>query len=256
MKKLILMTVLALFIAGSSAHAEERPLKVAIEGAYAPFNYLDAKGTPMGFEIDLTLAVSKEIGIPCEFVVLDWDGIIPGLLARKVDMVAASMSITPERKQAVAFSKKYYAETGSFVGMKDAGIEISAKGLAGKKIGVQRATTWNSYVEGVYPDAKIVFYDEIDRGCLDLLAKRIDLVLSQTFYMTEWLKKEEAKPCTILGEPVKDTKYIGEGIGFAMRKQDKELLAKVNAAIDTIRADGTYQKITDKYFNFDIYGGE
>lgn len=255
MKKFMLMMVLALLI-GSNTHAEERPLKVAIEGAYAPFNYLDAKGTPMGFEIDLTQAVSKEIGIPCQFVVLDWDGIIPGLLARKVDMVAASMSITPERKKAVAFSKKYYAETGSFVGMKDAGIEISAKGLAGKRIGVQRATTWNSYVEGVLPGAKIVFYDEIDRACLDLLAKRIDLVLSQTYYMTQWLKKEEAKPCAILGEPVKDTKYIGEGIGFAMRKQDKELLAKVNAAIDKIRDDGTYQKIADKYFNFDIYGGE
>lgn len=255
MKKSILIMALALF-AANIAYAGERPLKVAIEGAYAPFNYLDAKGTPMGFEIDLTQAVSKEIGIPCQFVVLDWDGIIPGLLARKVDMVAASMSITPERKKAVAFSKKYYAETGSFVGVKDAGIEISTTGLKGKKIGVQRATTWNSYVEGVYPDAKIVFYDEIDRACLDLLAKRIDLVLSQTYYMTQWLKKEEAKPCAILGDPVKDTKYIGEGIGFAMRKQDKDLLAKVNAAIKKIRADGTYQKIADKYFNFDIYGGE
>ena len=255
MKKILIAMVLALLVAGS-AHAKDRPLKVAIEGAYAPFNYLDAKGTPMGFEIDLTRAVSKEIGIPCEFVVLDWDGIIPGLLARKVDMVAASMSITPERKKAVAFSKKYYAETGSFVGAKDAGIEISAKGLKGKRIGVQRATTWNTYVEGVYPDAKVVYYDEIDRACLDLLANRIDLVLSQTYYMSQWLKKEEAKPCAIIGNPVDDTQYIGEGIGFAMRKQDTDLLAKVNAAIDKIRADGTYQKIAAKYFNFDIYGGE
>ena len=254
MKKCLLMIMLALFLA-VNATAAERPIKVAIEGAYAPFNYLDAKGVPMGFEVDLIKALCKDIGRSCEFVVLDWDGIIPALLARKVDIVAASMSITEERKKAVAFTQKYYAETGSFVAAKDAGITISPEGLKGKRVGVQRATTWNNYLEGVYPDAEIVYYDEEDKACLDLLAHRLDLVLSQTFYMSQWLLKPEAKDCGIVGDPVTDTHYIGEGIGIAMRKSEKKLLADLNASLDRFLADGRYKAIADKYFDFDIYGG-
>ncbi len=254
MKKILSVLVCMLLLSTGNAFAAQRPLKIAIEGTYAPFNYVDNQGTPKGFEVDLAKALCKSLDRKCDFLVLDWDGMIPGLLAHKVDIIAASMSITPERAKAVAFSHKYYSETGSFVGAKDSGLQITKQGLKGKRIGVQRATTWNNYVQAVYPDADIVYYDEIDRACLDLLSHRIDLVLSQSFYMSQWLKKPEAKGYAKLGKPVNDTKYIGDGIGFAMRKSDKKLLAQWNAALDKQLKDGSYQKIADKYFDFDIYG--
>lgn len=255
-KLYIVWAVTALVLCAGTAMAADRPVKVAIEGNFPPFNYVDAKGTPLGFEVDLVKEICRRIGRPCKFTVIDWDGMIPGLLARKIDVVAASMSITQERKQAVAFTHKYYAETGSFAAVKGAGITISPDGLKGKRVGVQRATIWGDYVKQVFPDATIVSYDNVDLGCLDLIARRIDTMLGQTLYMNDWLKKPNAKDLVIAGAPVNDSQYIGEGIGFAMRKSDTDLQTRFNTALDVMLADGTYQKLADRYFDFDIYGSK
>nr|WP_320192584.1 transporter substrate-binding domain-containing protein [uncultured Desulfobacter sp.] len=259
MKKFKLYTVwalTALVLSAGAAMAADRPVKVAIEGNFPPFNYVDTKGTPLGFEVDLVKEICRRIGRSCEFTVVDWDGIIPALLARKIDVVAASMSITEERKRAVAFTHKYYAETGSFAVVKGSGIKISPDGLKGKRVGVQRATIWGDYVKHVFPDAVIVYYDNVDLGCLDLIARRIDAMLGQTLYMNDWLKKPNAKDLVISGVPVSNSQYIGEGIGFAMRKSDTDLQTRFNTALDAMLADGTYQKLADRYFDFDIYGSK
>ncbi|MGD9826638.1 transporter substrate-binding domain-containing protein [Desulfobacter sp.] len=255
-KQYIVWAVTALVLSAGAAMAADRPVKVAIEGNFPPFNYVDTKGTPLGFEVDLVKEICRRIGRSCEFTVVDWDGIIPALLARKIDVVAASMSITEERKRAVAFTHKYYAETGNFAVVKGSEIKISPDGLREKRVGVQRATIWGNYVKNVFPDATIVYYDNVDLGCLDLIARRIDAMLGQSLYMNDWLKKPNAKDLVIAGAPVNDSRYIGEGIGFAMRKSDTELQTRFNKALDAMLADGTYQKLADRYFDFDIYGSK
>lgn len=215
---------------------------------------MDSQGTPKGFEVDLARQICSIIGRECKFVVLDWDGIIPGLLARKVDMVMASMSITEERKKSVAFTGKYYEESGSYVTRKGSGMVISEEGLKGKRVGVQRSTTWNSYIENTYPDVDVVYYDDDNKGLLDLLAGRIDTYLAQSYFMSQWLKKPEAAELQISGAPVRDSQYIGEGIGIAVRKGDVELKEKLDEALATILKNGTYKTIASRYFDFDIYG--
>jgi lysine-arginine-ornithine-binding protein len=256
MKKSILCFVTITLIMTCGAFAGDKSINIAIEGAYAPFNYLDQQGTPQGFEVELVQALCSLMGRDYKFTVLDWDGIIPGLLAKKVDAVAASMSITEERKKSVAFTQKYYEESGSFIAAKGSSLKVSKTGLKGKRIGVQRATTWSSYIEGAYPEAKVVYYDEIDRGLLDLVANRVDAILSQSYHMSLWLQKKEGENFTAFGKPVRDRQYIGEGIGIALRKSDTLLQQQFNTAIDTILKNGTYQKIASKYFDFDIYGFE
>jgi ABC-type amino acid transport substrate-binding protein len=179
---------------------------------------------------------------------------LTGLLAGKVDAVMASMSITDERKKSVAFTQKYYEEQGSFVDAKGSGLVISPAGLKGKRIGVQRSTTWSAYVENTYPDATLIYYDNDDRGLLDLLAGRIDTYLGQTYYMKQCLKKNEFETCTIVGDRVSDNPYVGEGIGIALRKRDTQLKDQLNQALDKILKNGTYKQIADKYFDFNIYG--
>ena len=255
-KLYIVCAVTALVLSAGTAMAADKPVKVAIEGNFPPFNYVDATGTPLGFEVNLVKEICRRINRPCKISVIDWDGIIPALLARKIDVVAASMSITEKRKRAVAFTHKYYAETGSFATVKESGIKISPDGLKGKRVGVQRATVWDNYVTHMFPDAVIVYYDNVDLGCLDLIARRIDAMLGQTLYMNDWLKKPNAKELVIAGDPVSDSQYIGEGIGFAMRKPDTDLQTRFNTALETMLADGTYQKLADRYFDFDIYGSK
>jgi lysine-arginine-ornithine-binding protein len=254
MKKTILLALTVFTLLTTCAAASDRPVRIAIEGVYPPFNYVDPQGNPKGFEVDLAKTLCDMIGRKYQFVVLDWDGMLTGLLAGKVDAVMASMSITDERKKSVAFTQKYYEEQGSFVAAKGSGLVIFPAGLKGKRIGVQRSTTWSAYVENTYPDATLIYYDNDDRGLLDLLAGRIDTYLGQTYYMKQCLKKNEFETCTIVGDRVSDNPYVGEGIGIALRKRDTQLKDQLNQALDKILNKGTYKQIADKYFDFNIYG--
>ncbi|MCF8039170.1 MAG: transporter substrate-binding domain-containing protein [Desulfohalobiaceae bacterium] len=257
MRKAILLLTLALFLASSGPALAGDVLKIATEGAYRPFNYVKPDGTLAGFDVDIAHALAKEMGLDkegYEMVIQEWDGMIPGLLARKFDVIVASMSITDKRKEAVAFTEPYYYETGSFVAKEGADLEISKEGLKGKTVGVQTATTWARYLEGVYGDVvDIKFYDSVQNHNLDLKSGRLDAVLATSFYMSSWLESEEGQGCEIVGEPVSDPEYIGEGVAIALRKGEKELKKRLNKALDAIIADGTHKKLARKYFSVDIY---
>ncbi|MFW6055132.1 MAG: transporter substrate-binding domain-containing protein [Thermodesulfobacteriota bacterium] len=257
MRKAILLLSLALFLASSGPALAGDALKIATEGAYRPFNYVKPDGTLAGFDVDIAHALAKEMGLDkdeYELVIQEWDGMIPGLLARKFDVIVASMSITDERKEAVAFTEPYYYETGSFVAKEGADLEISREGLKGKTVGVQTATTWARYLEGVYGDVvDIKFYDSVQNHNLDLKSGRLDAVLATSFYMSSWLESEEGQGCEIVGEPVSDPEYIGDGVAIALRKGETKLKKDLNAALEAIVADGTHKKLARKYFSVDIY---
>ena len=124
--------------------ARRTRIKIATEGAYPPFNGKDASGELVGFDLDIAKALCEEMKVKCEIVAQDWDGIIPGLEAKKYDAIAASMSITDERKQKVDFTDRYYSNYLRIVAKKGSGI-TGADGLTGKTVGAQRSTvaaTW------------------------------------------------------------------------------------------------------------------
>ena len=194
--------------------------------------------------------------VQCKIVKSDWDGIIPGLLARKFDAIISSMSATEERKQTVDFSNKYYQVPARFVRKKGSNIEITPESLKGKTVGVQRATIHDKYLTDNYGNiVKINRYDTQDAANQDMLAGRVDLLLADyTALLDGFLNTPAGKDFEVVGPPLTDPKWFGDGVAVAVRKQDKDLREMFNKAIDTIRADGTYKKIQDKYFDFDIYG--
>jgi arginine/ornithine transport system substrate-binding protein len=192
----------------------------------------------------------------CTLVQQDWDGIIPALLARKYDAIVASMSITEERKQKVDFTKKYYQTPARFVAKKGSGVEITPEGLEGKKVGVQRATIHDSFLTDNYGDSvEIVRYGTQDEANLDLVAGRVDLLLADSIALRDGLlKTPEGADFEFVGPSFSDPKWFGEGAGIAVRKGDTELQERLNLAIDEIRANGTWDRIAQKYFDFDVYG--
>lgn len=255
------MTVAAIMVGacwmGIASATETKPiLRVGTEGAYPPFNYVDKDGKVKGFDIDIASALCKESGMKCQFILQDWDGLIPGLIARKFDAIVASMSITDERKQKVDFTHKYYQTPARFVAKKGAGIVISKEGLKGKTVGVQRATIHENFIRDVFGDTvNIKAYATLDEANMDLVAGRLDLVIADaTVLQTGFLKTPAGKDFEFVGPGYTDKKWFGEGVGIAVRKGDNALRQKLNKAIDVIRANGVYQKINAKYFNFDVYG--
>jgi polar amino acid transport system substrate-binding protein len=237
---------LAMLLAGNALAADK--IRIGTEGAYPPFNQIDASGNLIGFDVDIAKALCAKMQVECEFVTQDWDGIIPGLLAKKYDAIVASMSITPERQKAVAFTNHYWSNKLRFVAKKGSGLDPA--NLKAKTIGAQRATISATWLEDNLKDkVQIKLYDTQENAYLDLAAGRLDGILADMLVTYEWLKTDDAKGFDFVGEPVK----IDDRIGIALRKEDTALKAKLDSALAAILADGTYQKINAKYFPFSIY---
>ncbi len=260
MKKFtILMTMAVLALSSGAANAAEK-IRIATEGAYAPFNFVADDGSLQGFDVDIAKAVCAKMKADCEIVKQDWDGMIPGLLAKKFDAIFASMSITAERKQKIDFSAKYYNTPAVIAARKDAKIVIGADGnptpdsLKGLKIGVQRSTIHENYARAHFKGAEIVVYDSADNANLDLANGRIDARMDDILALKDGLLKGEGgDQFKIFGKGFIGAE-LGEGVGAGVRKEDTKLRDEISKAIQEIRADGTYKKINDKYFDFDVYG--
>jgi arginine/ornithine transport system substrate-binding protein len=163
--------------------------------------------------------------------------------------------MTDERKEKVAFSNRYYQSPARFIHKKSAKDTISKEGLAGKSVGVQRGTVSDKFITGEFGEGvKIKRYGTQEEAYLDLNAGRIEMIFADAFVLLEFLGKEEGKNYEFIGDSYTDQKYFGEGIGIAIRKEDTALRDKLNTAIDSIRKNGEYKKIREKYFEFDIYG--
>ncbi|MEN0001647.1 MAG: ABC transporter substrate-binding protein [Pseudomonadota bacterium] len=256
--KFLLAATATLALSVGAAHADGHALsiKIGTEGAYPPFNNLEADGSLVGFDIDIANALCEEMGAQCEFVTSDWDGIIPGLLAGNYDAIIASMSITAERLEVVDFSNKYYNTPPAIAVPKDSDItEATDAALSGKAIGAQSSTTHSNYAEEKLSSASLTLYPTPDEYKLDIVNGRIDAVIDDVIVLSEWLKTDDGACCKLLGTLTPDPVINGEGAGIALRKGEDDLKAKFNAAIDAIRANGTYQEINDKYFDVDVYGG-
>ena len=241
-------------LVGNSALAAD--LRVGVEGAYPPFSWKEADGTLKGFDIEIAEAVCNELGRKCVLVEQDWDGMIPALLARKFDTIIASMSITEERKKRVDFTDKYYNTPAKFVAKKGSGLKISKEGLKGKRIGLQRGTTHQCFMEKMYPEAELVLYGTQEEVFQDLAIGRIDAQFSDSIAADDgFLKTPAGKDFEFTGGDQHDEECHGPGAGMAVRKEDTALRDDLNRAIKAIRANGTYQKINAKYFDYDIFGG-
>jgi polar amino acid transport system substrate-binding protein len=255
-RRFAIAAVAAIVALGAAAGADaQEKLRLGTEGAYPPFNFIDASGQVTGFDVEIGLALCAKMGVECEIVAQDWDGIIPGLLAKKYDFIIASMYITDERKQQVAFTDPYYVAAMAFVAPKDSGItDFTAEGLSGKVIGAQSGTSQAAFLQNSFPDADIRLYPTQDEVNLDLASGRLDLQVGDLLPLLDWLNNtEDGTCCEMVGDPITDPALVGEGAGIALRQEDTELLGKFNAALKAIREDGTYKAINDKYFPIDIF---
>ncbi len=257
--KKITIAAAAIAIAASAGIAtaqEMKTIKVGTEGAYPPFNSVNAAGELEGFDVDIAKALCEQAKLKCEFVIQDWDGMIPALLANKFDMIIASMSITDERMEKIDFTNKYYNTPPAIAVPKDSKITgTSNADLDGVMLGAQSSTTHSNYAEAKLGTATLKLYPTPDEYKADITSGRIEAVIDDVVVLSDWLKSDSGGCCKILGTLVPDDKINGIGAGIGLRKGTDDLKKTLNDAIDAIRANGKYKEINDKYFAFDVYGG-
>lgn len=242
-KLLVITSLILLFCQTSYA----RVIKFATEATYPPFVYMDNRGEIHGFDIDIATAICNTLKIECSFANQPWDSLIPSLQFGKFDALIGAVSITPEREEKVLFTIPYYENSAGFV------IPIAQKKLAireGTIIGVQAGTTLADYLSHTYGN-KITInrYASAEQAFLDLIATRIDTVFGDTPVVTHWVKTAGKDQFKLADQIVTSPEYLGKGFGIALRKDDQALVDDFNRALRELKANGTYQKIYQHYFN-------
>lgn len=251
MKKLAAIAVFGTALA-LALPAAAQTLRIGTEAAYKPFAWVLPSGELTGFDVDITKALCAQMEVTCEISNQAFDGLIPALNVKKIDAIIASMSITPERLEAIDFAGPYYLVPALFIAAKDSGFEITPEGLSGKYIGVQRGTTMADYITTNFPDARVQSYETSDAAGLDLSSGRVDLVFADSVVLEEFLTSNAGSGFEAVGDPVYDEEILGTGAGIGLRKGETELKDQFDAALAAIIESGEYQTINDQYIGVSI----
>ncbi len=240
--------------------AAAETLRVGTECTYFPFNYRDSDGSLKGYDVDVATEVGQRIGAEIEFVCQEWDGMIPALLANKFDLIVASMSITEQRREKIDFSVPYRVSIGQFIGATSKNLEffnedgsVNAAGFEGVRVGIERSSTYDTWIEAKMPDADIVRYDTNEAMYLDLKAGRVDAIMTNPMkaYLV-FLSKPDGEGFETVGPQINEEAFFGIGVGIGVRKDNAELLARVDEALVGMIKDGSLSTFSHRYFPFDI----
>lgn len=270
----VLAAVLA-FVADPAA-AQQRQVRIATEGAYAPWNFTGPGGELQGFEIELANDLCKRMNASCTIVAQDWDGIIPGLTAGRYDAIMAGMNITDKRLEVINFSRSYAEGPHGFAVMPNSPLAaLPGKGrtlsldteaaavqalvdqikphLRGRTIGVQTATTNSAFLTQYFGDAGATFreYRTTEEHDLDLSTGRLDAIYADITAIMATADKPEFKGLAPVG-PALSGGVLGRGVAAGVRKADTDLKAAFDAAIEAALKDGTIRRLSEKWFKTDI----
>jgi len=274
--KKILIYLLSIGIFGVASIANSQTIRIGTEGAYPPWNNLNSAGELEGAEIDFGNEACERMGVTCEWVTQDWDGIIPALLQGKYDIIIAGMSITEERKEKVNFTTGYMTDGARFAVLKNSGLaNLNIAGMAkvnlnnaggkeqaaigqliaamdGKTVCVQSSTIHQNFLEKHMSGAvDVKLYQAVDDHNLDLAAGRCDAVLADVGSIIDFMESDGGVDVAFTG-PTFSGGVFGDGVGGAVRKEDTDILEMWNAAIAEMSKDGTTAEITKEWFGRDI----
>lgn len=247
--KLFAAAALAAGLGVTAASAEDAVKFGVAAEPYPPFSSQDASGKWVGWEMDLMDAVCAQAQLKCELVATAWDGIIPALTSKKIDVIWSSMSITNERKKTIDFTNMYYNSAAVLIGAKNGDKDITPDHVASKTIGVQVSTIHEKYVQKYFSGKSTVkTYQTQDEANNDLAAGRIDYIMADGIALGAFLDTDQGKACCEMKGIVPDDKDIlGDGVGGGVRKEDTALKDKLNAAISALAASGKLNELNTKY---------
>lgn len=239
MKTLMLTTALVFSAGMALAESHSMTVRMGTEGAYPPFNFIDDNGEVAGYERELGDELCLRAELTCEWVTNDWDSIIPNLVSGNYDTIMAGMSITAERDEVIDFTQNYTPPAKSaYVALSD---DVDLKGGV---IAAQTSTIQAGHV--AESGATLVEFATPDETIAAMKNGEADAVFADKDYLVPFVE-ESGGEFMFVGEDVQ----LGGGIGMGLRESDAELKAKFDAAINSMKEDGTLNALITKYFGED-----
>ena len=245
-KSLVCSLVVACFLMTGTALAKDKYVN-GIDANYPPFGFLDEKGNPAGFDVESINWIADKMGFEVEHRAMDWDGIIPSLLAKKIDMVASGMSISPERQARVTFSEPYWS-IRKYLLVQEGSTLTKEELLTGKKtLGVQSGTNEAEYLkQNLGKDGwnfELKFYESPPLAIQDLVNGRIDGAAIDSAPADEAINKGK-KPIKVVGDFAEPDDF-----GVAMRNEDTKLHELINKGYELLKQDPYWEELKAKYIN-------
>ena len=219
--------------------------RIGTEGTYAPFTYHDSSNQLVGFDVEIGRAIAERLGVKAQFLEGKWDGLIAGLDANRYDAVINEVGITEARKAKYAFSDPYIASKAVLIVKGDNDTIKTFADLKGKKSAQSLTSNFAKLAEE--NGAELVGTDGFDQSIQLLLTGRADATINDSLSFLDFKKHKPDADVKIAAQE-ENADYSG----VIVRKGDPELVAAINKALADIKADGTYQKIADKYFGQDV----
>jgi len=245
----ILMSFL-LALALQSAHAADNEvpstLRIGTSASYPPLTF-NADGKLQGMEADLGMAVGKHLKVKTQFVELAWDELIPALNDGRIDVIMSGMSVTDARSKQVLFTDPYM-KIGQMALIRTADLVQWARPTAlftkGARVGVKTGTTGEAFARASLPDAAITGFDSIEQGTDALVAGKIDIFIHDAPTIWRLTANTATEKAGLMGlyRPLTE-----EYLAWAVRKKDKALADALNGALDTLKKDGTLNRVMGKW---------
>ncbi|OSR68874.1 Lysine/arginine/ornithine-binding periplasmic protein [Pseudomonas syringae pv. actinidiae] len=258
-KAWLTLSALALCIAAGNTMAKEyKELRFGVDPSYAPFESKAADGSLVGFDIDLGNAICKELKVTCKWVESDFDGMIPGLKARKFDGVISSMTVTPAREKVIDFSNELFSGPTSLVFKKGAGFTADPASLKGKTVGYEQGTIQEAYAKAVLDKSGVTTkaYANQDQVYADLTSGRLDASIQDMLQAELGFLKSPAGADYEVSKPI-DSELLPAKTAIGIAQGNKELKALLDKGIKAMHDDGTYAEIQKKHFgDLNLYGGK
>ncbi len=240
MKKIILAAAVAALFTACSAPAKK--LVVAQDTTFPPMEFINDAKEQVGFDVDLMKAIAAEAKLDIEFKSVSWDGIFAGVTNGTYDIVASSVTITDERKATLDFSEPYVNAGQVLVVLTDNNKDTKLADFVGRNVGAQVNTTGSAEVDKI-KGIKLKAYDDIALAFDDLVNNRSEAVVIDGPVAAQYLKNPKFQgKIKVVGEPMTSEYY-----GIVVKKGNKELLDKINAALKTLQANGTLDKLKDQW---------
>ena len=238
--KTLILTTAALALTAGMALAQSQTIRMGTEGAYPPYNFLNDKGEVDGFEREVGDELCKRAELTCEWVTTDWDGIIPNLVSGNYDTIIAGMSITAERDEVIDFTQNYFPPAASaYVGL-TADIDVTSAVVSAQASTIQAghvAASGATLLEFATPEETVA---SVRNG-------EADAVFADKDYLVP-IVEESGGALTFVAEDVQ----LGGGVGMGLRESDTELRDKFDAAIQSMKDDGTLNTLIVKWFGEDV----
>jgi len=244
---LVCVLAVLLVLPAAFAAAADKEYINGIDANFPPFAFVDKSGNPDGFDVKALDWIAKEMKFKVKHQPMDWDGIIPSLKAKKIDIVASGMAINDERRKQVNFSTTYWKIKQVLLIKKDSKLTVEKVWADGNKVGAQRGTTEAKWIEeNLIKKAgkkfELVQYDSAPLAIEDVLNGRIVAAAMDDAPALDAVKK---KPVKILGEfGMKEEEF-----GYAIRKEDTEFLKKVNEGLKKLMKSPYWAELKKTYID-------